>query len=74
MFLIIVNGIDFGLGIQYPKGIPDSIPHAIQMQSIIDALEKYNKVDGIISIFSLASSGIFWIIAKVKGISLWDGN
>ncbi|MFC1985524.1 hypothetical protein ACFLWC_00845 [Chloroflexota bacterium] len=69
IFLVAVNSIDFGIGIVYPEGVSESTPNIMQMREIINALQKYNQVDGIISILSFVSTGIIGLIAKIRGIS-----
>lgn len=69
-FLIASYGIEIGLDIAYPEGIPDSVPHAIEMQSFADAMQKYDQIDVIINICSLCSGFFTGLIARIKGISL----
>jgi hypothetical protein len=58
IFLVAVNSIDIGIHLWFPEGIPDNRLYIRQMQDICDALQKYNEVDGLVSILSFFSTGV----------------
>jgi len=70
LFLIAVNCTDFGISINFPEGIPESAQNIVQMRETINALQEYNKLDGIACIFSFISTGVTGFIARIRGISL----
>jgi len=69
-FLIAVNSVDFGISIVFPEGISEPTPNIVQMREMVNALQEYNKLDGIACIFSFISTGVTGFIARIKGISL----
>jgi hypothetical protein len=70
LFLIMVNSIDFGSYIAFPEGIDNTPLYITQMRNTIDAFQKYNEIDGFISILSFCTSFIFGFLAKRRGESL----
>jgi hypothetical protein len=70
IFFFAITFIDCGISIQFPEGVPEDTPNIEQMKNTVDAIKKYNEVEGVVGFVSFCATGIIGLIAKRKGISL----